>query len=101
MEMCEAIQNRHPISFHYENEKKGKRTVHPHAFGKTRANHDAIRAYLKHGVSYSNAEPPWRLYRLDRMRNVRVHKKTFRKRPYHGDKVLRILCRTYGSAPPL
>jgi predicted DNA-binding transcriptional regulator YafY len=93
MEMCEAIQGRHPISFHYENEKKGKRTVHPYAFGKTRANHDAIRAYLKHGVSYSNDEPPWRLYRLDRMRNVRVHKKTFRKRPYHGDKALRILCR--------
>jgi predicted DNA-binding transcriptional regulator YafY len=77
MEMCEAIQDRHPISFHYENEKKGKRTVYPHAFGKTRPNHNAIRAYLKHGVSYSNAEPPWRLYRLDRMRNIRVHKKTF------------------------
>lgn len=92
MELCEAIQGRHPISFHYENEKKGKRTVHPYAFGKTRANRDAIRAYLKHGVSYSNDEPPWRLYRLDRMRRLHIHKKTFRKRPYHGDRSLRILC---------
>ena len=91
MEMCEAIQGRHPISFDYANLEPGKRTVYPHAFGKTR-NHDAIRAYLKRGKSYSKDEPPWRLYRLDRMHNVRVHKKTFRKRPYHGDKALRILC---------
>jgi predicted DNA-binding transcriptional regulator YafY len=92
MELCQAIEEKHPISFHYQNEKRGKRTVHPYAFGKTRANHDAIRAYLKHGSSYSNDEPPWRLYRLDRMKRLRIHKKTFRKRPYHGDRSLRILC---------
>jgi predicted DNA-binding transcriptional regulator YafY len=92
MELCEAIQGRHPISFYYQNEKKGKRTVHPYAYGKTRANHDAIRAYLKHGVSYSKDEPPWRLYRLDRMKKLHIHKKTFRKRPYLGDKSLRRLC---------
>jgi len=92
MEICEAIQGRHPISFDYANPEPGKRTVHPYAFGKTRTNHDAIRAYLKRGKSYSKAAPPWRLYRLDRMRNLRVHKKTFRKRPYNGDKTLRIVC---------
>jgi predicted DNA-binding transcriptional regulator YafY len=92
MELCEAIEKKHPISFHYQNEKKGKRTVHPYAYGKTRANYDAIRAYLKHGVSYSKDEPPWRLYRLDRMKKVHIHKKTFRKRPYHGDKLLRRIC---------
>lgn len=96
MEICEAIQGRHPISFDYANSEPGKRTVHPYAFGKTRTNH-AIRAYLKRGKSYSKAAPPWRLYRLDRMSNLRVHKKTFRKRPYHGDKALRIICR--GSTP--
>ena len=92
MEMCAAIQGRHPISFNYANPEPGKRTVYPHAFGKTRANHDAIRAYLKRGKSYSKDEPPWRLYRLDRMRRLHIHKKTFRKRPYHGDRSLRILC---------
>jgi predicted DNA-binding transcriptional regulator YafY len=92
MELCDAVRGRHPISFYYENEKRGKRTAHPYAFGKTRANHDAIRAYLKHGVSHSNDEPPWRLYRLDRIRRLHIHKKTFRKRPYHGDRSLRVLC---------
>jgi predicted DNA-binding transcriptional regulator YafY len=92
MELCKAIEEKHPVSFHYQNEKKGKRTVHPYAYGKTRANHDAIRAYLKHGVSYSKAEPPWRLYRLDRMKKLHIHKKTFRRHPYHGDRSLHILC---------
>jgi len=92
MELCEAIEGKHPVSFHYQNAKKGKRTVHPYAFGKTRANNDAIRAYLKKGVSYSNDEPPWRLYRLDRMKKVHIHKKTFRKRQYLGDRSLRIVC---------
>ena len=92
MVLCDAINGRHPISFYYENEEKGKRTVHPYALGKTRANHDAIRAYLKRGVSYSKDLPPWRLYRLDRMRNIRVHHKTFRKRPYSGDKLLTNSC---------
>jgi len=92
MELCGAIEGRHPVSFYYQNQKKGKRTVHPYALGKTRANNDAIRAHLKRGVSYSNDEPPWRLYRLDRMKRVHIHKKTFRKRPYHGDKSLRVLC---------
>jgi len=54
MEMCEEIQGRHPIFFHYENEKKEKEPCI--YLENAHSNHDAIRDYLKRGVSYSKDE---------------------------------------------
>jgi predicted DNA-binding transcriptional regulator YafY len=80
MDLCEAIQKRHPISFYYKNKLPGKRTVYPYALVKTRSNRDALFGYLKKGVSYSNDVPPLRVYRLDRIKKLRIHKRTFRSR---------------------
>ena len=72
--LCSAIARRNPVSFTYEGERL---TVFPHLFGVTSAGNDAIRAYLSQGISKTGDEPPWRIYRLDRMKRLTVHRRRF------------------------
>jgi hypothetical protein len=72
--LCSAIARRHQVSFNYEGERL---TVLPHLLGVTSAGNSAIRAYLLTGNSKSGDEPPWRMYRLDRMARLTVHRRNF------------------------
>jgi len=95
--LCRAVDHRYPVSFQYQDENL---TVFPHALGTTTAGNLAIRAYLSNGRSKSRDEPPWRLYRLDRMKRVTVHSsRKFTTRPMYrsNDKGLTLRCRIRNS----
>lgn len=62
--ILDMVRNRRIISFYYDGLP---RIVEPHAYGLTKTDREAIRAYQTGGRSVSGSIPGWRLFLLDEM----------------------------------
>jgi hypothetical protein len=65
--ICDAIRARRLLRFVYEGYE---RVVEPHTYGVNTAGHEAIRAWLVGGWSESATEPGWRMFLIEKMRDV-------------------------------
>lgn len=94
-----AIKNRNLISIYYHDgvhDLKGWRHVQPYAYGRNKwTGNYVLRAYQTSGPSYSEHEPKWRMFRLDRIFNVATSKMTWNKPTYlfnpTGDKGMSVV----------
>lgn len=75
-----AIANDYKIDMFYADDVGGEivlagyRAVIPVAIGShITSGNQVFRAYLSEGVSKSKRMPKWRLFRLDRVRSIRIH----------------------------
>lgn len=74
--ICKAISNRNVIVFYYKNEEK--RIVEPYCYGVYKdTSNEVLCAYQIGGYSESKAEPPWRLYLIEKMEKLTISEKTF------------------------
>lgn len=72
--LAEAIHQKKVVEFRYEGRT---RVVEPHAVGVMTTGRPGLRAYQVGGYSESGTQPPWRLYRVDKMGGLVVTSKTF------------------------
>lgn len=79
MVIANAILNHRIVTFWYDGLV---RTVEPHTYGLTTAEHEALSGYQTAGFSRSDDRPGWRLYLLSDIRSLIVKDVTFeRARP--------------------
>jgi hypothetical protein len=71
--LVDAIDQRHTIMFDYEG---AERIVEPHCYGVTKKGKEAIRGYQVGGYS-SSGRMGWRLFSVDKVRNLSVGKDVF------------------------
>ena len=77
--IIDAIKNKHTCEMEYEDDPSigpGKRTCEPVALGYSKRNNKVLRAYQTSGPSLKVSEggdplPQWRLFRLDRIKNLK------------------------------
>lgn len=79
----DAINNRYRILINYDDEENhavGTRLVEPYALGYTKANNIAFRGYQYNGDTVRGI-PKWKLFRLDRILNLKPTNQHFYKQP--------------------
>lgn len=89
MEIRNAIEARHLLSFHYDGYR---RVVEPHTYGIDSKGHRAVRAYQTTGGSESGETTGWKLFHEDKMKGVTVLQEAFHSpRPGYrrGDQAFR------------
>ncbi len=78
--ICGAIDSMKVIEFDYTDEQGHVifvRIVEPYAHGINTQQNDALRGYQIGGASWSGTEPPWRMFLISRMRNLRMLEQGF------------------------
>lgn len=74
----------------------GHRVIEPHAFGLATSGNEVVRAWLRDGVSKTGDSgespmPGWRLFRLDRIKNIEILDEDFKTRKGYNSKDSRIV----------
>lgn len=69
-----AIKNKQVINFYYNNKP---RTVEPYAIGKTSENKINLLSIQIGGVTSSGKLPDWRMFELNKIKNITIHKRKF------------------------
>lgn len=95
----QAIKERKVIKISYRNGPtvlSGQRIIEPHAFGTATSGNDVVRAWLRTGVSKTgkngkSPKPGWRLFRIDRIKNVEITTEGFKTRIGYNSKDSRIV----------
>ena len=78
--ICSAISSMKVVAFDYTDEQDHvifDRVVEPYAHGVNTQQHDALRGYQIGGASWSGTGPPWRMFLISRMRNLRSLEQNF------------------------
>jgi len=75
--LCQAIQNMNLVSFYYNDQSPGYRTVEPHMVAYNSADALALSAWYLRGASESHDGEGWREYLLSEMRSVTVLQEQF------------------------
>ena|ERR1051325_2296097 len=89
--ICDAISNLRVLQLSYDGYS---RTVEPHAYGMSTANHEIVRVWQTAGGSVSNERTGWKLLRVDEIRSLMALPQTFTgPRPGYrkGDRDMRII----------
>ena len=93
MNLCDAIADRHLVSFVYHGHQ---RVVIPAAHGPHKTTGNAVlRGYQVRGTSSSRALPLWDLFLVAEMEDAQILDETFADDPpqySHGDKHINICC---------
>ncbi len=95
----QAIREKKVIRIRYKDGpvvRAGHRVIEPHAFGLATSGNEVVRAWLRDGVSKTADEgrspmPGWRLFRLDRIKNIEVLDEKFKTRKGYNSKDSRIV----------
>ena len=95
----QAIKEKKVIRIRYKDGPivlAGHRVIEPHAFGMATSGNEVVRAWLRSGVSKTGDSgespmPGWRLFRLDRIKNIEVLDEKFKTRPGYNSKDSRIV----------
>ena len=93
MNLCDAIQGRHLLSFTYDGHQ---RAVIPAAHGTHKSTGNAVlRGYQIRGTSSSRSVPLWDIFLVDKMIGLQVLQETFGANPprySRGDKHINVHC---------
>lgn len=73
-EICSAISERRLLDFYYEN---FHRIVEPYTYGIDTAGNDVLSAYQIEGQVEKGYIPSWRLFSIEKMKNVQLLSKSF------------------------
>lgn len=76
-DVIDAIKKRYEVTINYQPENeggRGKRVIQPIAYGTTKSGNLAVRAYQPYGDT-STKIPRWKLFRLDRIKSWKGHKR--------------------------
>lgn len=95
----QAIRERKVIKISYRDGPivlPGHRIIEPHAFGTATSGNDVVRAWLRTGISKTersgkSPKPGWRLFRIDRIKNVEISNETFKTRIGYNSRDSRIV----------
>lgn len=97
--ICRAIAARKLLMFGYGDQV---RVVEPHLYGINSAGHEALRAWLRPGLSRAEPEGGWRMYLVPEMRAPQILDEQFAgPRPGYNPNdrhMQRVLCRLPGVA---
>lgn len=97
--ICRAIEGRNLLMFGYGDQV---RVVEPHLYGINSAGHEALRAWLRPGLSRADPEGGWRMYLVPEMRSLQLLDERFAApRPGYNPNdrhMQRIFCRLPGRA---
>jgi hypothetical protein len=77
-QICDALNRRRLLRFLYKDHPTHT-TVEPYTYGKNKAGHFTLSAWLVSGETHDPKPPLWRLYREDEMHAVEVLKDEFAK----------------------
>lgn len=76
-QICDAIDQRHTLSFRYQN-TFGVRRVEPHAYGVTAAGHEVLLTWQLSGPSESAPfQPGWRVFSVADLSRIVVNADPF------------------------
>jgi len=97
--ITQAIKERKVIKISYRDGPivlPGHRIIEPHAFGTATSGNDVVRAWLREGISKTgisgkSPKPGWRLFRIDRIKNVKITGDSFKTRLGYNSKDARIV----------
>lgn len=72
--ICHAIKHKFCLEFYYNG---GTRIVEPHCYGVSKAGNELLRAFQISGFSESGNPVGWKLFRIDKARDVKVSSDDF------------------------
>jgi len=93
--ICEAIREKRLIEFFYEN---GVRIVEPFACGYGKKGNLLLRAFQVEGYSKSGNPSGWKLFRVDKISQLRILEETFNAyregyNPFGDSQIPDIICK--------
>lgn len=72
--IASAIESRKILSFNYEG---GQRFVEPYCYGRNHKGNELLRAYQIRGFSRSDTPTGWKLFRVDKISNLKADNTAF------------------------
>lgn len=73
-QIVQAIQSRQVLTINYD---PGERVIEPHAVGMSKDGNELLRAFQVSGASASGEHTEWKLFRLDRVRSLKLPGQSF------------------------